>query len=307
MTAQITLNTARALDDWFAQYGCAGCSDIGSEIRVRTLAFKSAVVLDPSTRDRVSLNMSTALAQSGFGPGTDHALTMVLGASRKSFGHCTDDEGNCLNQITPQIPPGIQDLATSIGRQIDAILKTNLESETMISGAVNQIVQLFKQIASAAMGQQSQPQQQPQPQTLPQLPAPAPAPATQVQVQSGDRSSHNILLVSGVALAALAIGAALYGKTKRLSIRENPIHLEKEDIEDIRYKPVSPWRRPTSGYGKMPTDWMINVKGRWLRLYVDLFGHVGVFYVIIGGEEIIVDELDLQILIEEKRKKGERI
>jgi len=220
MTAQITLNTARALDDWFAQYGCAGCSDMGSEIRVRTLAFKSAALLDPATRDRVSLNMSTALAQSGFGPGTDQALTMVLGASRKSFGHCTDGDGNCLNQITPQIPPGLQDIATSLGHQIDAILKTKLESETMLSGAVDQIVQLFRQIASAVNGQQPQSQPQPLPQLPAPEPAPAPAPAPQVQVQRPE-TSNTALWVVGAALVVLGIGAfAMMSRRKSLASEE---------------------------------------------------------------------------------------
>jgi hypothetical protein len=105
----LTVQAAKNLDAQLAQSGCAGCDDFTSQLRQLTFTFKAAVLTDPATMNDVSLNMSTPLAMTGYGPGTDKAMAMVLGAFRHyQAAPCTDDQGNCTMQgATPALPPSL--------------------------------------------------------------------------------------------------------------------------------------------------------------------------------------------------------
>lgn len=119
-----TVQAATALDEHLTTNNCAGCDDMKSALRQLTFAFKAAALTDPATQDNVNLNMSTLLAMTGFGPGTDQALALVLGAQRTYTGSpCTDDAGNCLgNFSTPMIPVAVQTLEQQFAAQIATIV-----------------------------------------------------------------------------------------------------------------------------------------------------------------------------------------
>lgn len=220
----ITMRAAADLDQWYAANGCTACDDMGSDLRVRTLAFKAAVLLDPATRDQVALNVTTPLAQSGFGPGTDDALSLVLGATRQSKGHCTDNAGFCTvgGMQTPAVPLELQALASALGVNISALLqqaKQVPQTDATLTSLVQQIVAAFKQFAAqlkAALGQKEQPHPPPAaPQPVPQvnvLPAPAPPPVSLVKPTS---NVGIVLGVVGIALVALGTGAVIMTATKK--------------------------------------------------------------------------------------------
>jgi hypothetical protein len=50
-----------------------------------------------------------------------------------------------------------------------------------------------------------------------------------------------------------------------------------------------------SGYGKkIPTSKQLYILGRWRRVYCDIFSNSGVCYVIVDGQEINVDDCNMQ-------------
>lgn len=215
--APITLRAAQDLDQWYAQNGCTGCDDMGSNLRVRTLAFKAAALLDPSTMNQVNLNVSTPLAQSGFGPGTDAALTLVLGDTRQSTGHCTDDNGFCtaIGQQTPPLPPELAALQDGLNKVVNGVIGGGQQvpqTNATITVLVQQIVAAFKQFADALkqfLSTHEQPHPPPMPpspaagQATPVVPPPAPMPATKT---SGVAMA---LGVFGIAAVALGTGAVI--------------------------------------------------------------------------------------------------
>ena len=125
--SQFTVAAAKALDVYLTTHGCTGCDDLKSQLRQLTFAFKGACLTDPSVANSVNLNMSTPLAMTGFGPGSNDALSLVLGNERisvKSLVQCTDDNGNCVQQgfPTPQIPGNLQTLAQGVIDQINTLI-----------------------------------------------------------------------------------------------------------------------------------------------------------------------------------------
>jgi hypothetical protein len=203
----ITVRAATDLDDWYKANGCTGCDDMGSDLRIRTLAFKAAVLLDPATQNSVSLNTSTPLAQSGFGPGTDAALTLVLGGRRQSTGHCTDDDGNCLQLQTPQIPLELQTIANALGVNIDNIIQQGRQvpqTDQTLKLLIEQIVAAFHQFTQMLKGTLATKEQPPLP---PPSPGPLPIPQQQQPAASLPAPKSNIGLVLGVfGIAAVALG-----------------------------------------------------------------------------------------------------
>jgi hypothetical protein len=119
-----TVQAATALDEHLTTNNCAGCDDMTSGLRQLTFAFKAACLTDGAVMNSVSLNMSTGLAMTGFGPGTDKALSLVLGAQKTyQNGPCTDDDGNCLGNFkTPTIPVAAQTLEQQLAAQIAAVV-----------------------------------------------------------------------------------------------------------------------------------------------------------------------------------------
>lgn len=149
-----TVSAAQSLDSWYAANACLGCDDLRSELRIRTLAFKAACLTDPQIAPNVNLNTATYLAATGLGPGTDSALSLVLGAARSSVGHCTDDDGNCLgvNMATPIIPSNlqqaVQDAMAKINGAIGAFQGLPAANQASAQPAIFQ--QLLMLIAAAA-------------------------------------------------------------------------------------------------------------------------------------------------------------
>lgn len=219
----ITLRAAADLDEWYARNGCTGCDDMGGDLRVRTLAFKAAVLLDPATQNSVSLNVSTPLAQSGFGPGTDAALTLVLGNRRQSTGHCTDDNGNCLNTQTPQVPLELQTLANTLGVNISGLIaqaKQAPQTDATLKLLLDQIVNAFRQFAQTLKGVLSTKEQ-------PAPPPPGPGPQVIPQIQQPNaqlappKSNIGLALgVAGIALVALGTGAVIMTAAQKRKARK---------------------------------------------------------------------------------------
>jgi hypothetical protein len=222
VVAAITMRAAADLDDWYAKNGCTGCDDMGSNLRVRTLAFKAAVLLDPATSNAVSLNVSTPLAQSGFGPGTDAALTLVLGQRRQSQGHCTDDDGNCLQLQTPQVPLELQALANALGVQVGNIINSGRQvqqTDATLKLFVEQIVAAFTQFAQTLKGALATKEKPPPPPT-----SPSPQPVPQIQQPNAQlpapKSNVGLVLgVVGITLVALGTGAVIMTAQKRKAKR----------------------------------------------------------------------------------------
>jgi hypothetical protein len=225
--APITMRAAQDLDSWYQANGCAGCDDMGSNLRVLTLAFKAAALLDPATQNQVSLNVSTPLAQSGFGPGTDAALTLVLGATRQSTGHCTDDNGFCtaVGQQTPTLPPELAALQDGLNKLVNGVIGSGQQvpqTDATITVLVQQIVAGFKQFADqlkqflATHEQPHPPPMPPSPPVVGVTPAAPPAVGPQVtpaappppmpQAKSGVGMALGVV---GIALVALGTGAVI--------------------------------------------------------------------------------------------------
>lgn len=122
-----TMTAAEALDEHLTTNNCAGCDDLKSTLRQLTFAFKAAVLTDTATMDSVKLNMRDTLAMTAFGPGTDAALALVLGAAKTYHnGPCTDDNGRCLaatNLVTPDIPAAIAALEAQLSHQIQGAMQ----------------------------------------------------------------------------------------------------------------------------------------------------------------------------------------
>ena len=61
-----------------------------------------------------------------------------------------------------------------------------------------------------------------------------------------------------------------------------------------------PWQKrglmyTASGYGKkIPTSKQLYILGRWRRVYCDIFSNSGVCYVIIDGQEVTVDDCNME-------------
>ncbi len=67
----------------------------------------------------------------------------------------------------------------------------------------------------------------------------------------------------------------------------------------VREKPL-PWQvrglmYTASGYGKkIPTSRQLYILGRWRRVYCSIFSNSGVCYVIVDGQEIHVDDCNME-------------
>jgi hypothetical protein len=135
----LTVAAAKALDDALVTNGCATCSDLAGPLRKLTFAFKAAVLTDPSgIQIPEPLNMSTPLAMTAFGPGTDKALTYVLGADRNyDGGPCTDRDGNCLGFAIWSPPaaaePAIDSFMTAIRGALTMIEKAGQDPKLWAS------------------------------------------------------------------------------------------------------------------------------------------------------------------------------
>jgi hypothetical protein len=214
----VTVKAAQDLDQWYAQHGCSGCDEMGSDLRVRALAFKAAALLDPATQNNVNLNVSTPLAQSGFGPGTDSALSLVLGAQRLSTGHCTDDAGNCTVQgmQTPAIPPELQAVANALGATIGNVIQQGQQvpqTDATLSMLVKQITAAFQAFVDQlkqSIGQIQKPAPPPTPTggTTP-VPVPQEAPPVSLPPTTKPSGVGVALGVVGIALVALGTGALI--------------------------------------------------------------------------------------------------
>lgn len=216
--SSITMRAAQDLDTWYRQNGCTGCDDMGSDLRVRTLTFKAAVLLDPATQNNVSLNVSTPLAQSGFGPGTDKALSLVLGATRLSSGHCTDDYGNCIvgGLQSPAIPLELQAIANTLGINVAAVIqqaKQIPQTDATLKALIERVVAMFQAFTAqlkTALGSKEQPAPPPRPvvDVPPTTPPQAlmPAKTSNVGVALG---------IVGIALVAVGTGAVIMTAAQR--------------------------------------------------------------------------------------------
>jgi hypothetical protein len=220
--SSIVISTAKDLDALYAVRGCDGCSDMGSQLRARTLAFKAACLLDPVIAPLVNLNMSTPIAQSGFGPGTDAALTLVLSGARQSSGHCTDDAGNCLTQGTVPLTlsPELNAIGDAIRGAIESFQKLPAvnKNDATIQAMLDRVVLFFRdlvekfQARGGGGGETPSTLPQQQPSTLPQQqpPAPATAPHSLVPV---------VMAVAGVGILGIGVTALLMTYAKKKGAR----------------------------------------------------------------------------------------
>jgi hypothetical protein len=120
-----TMAAAQALNDHLVTNNCAGCNDMTSQLRQLTFAFKAAVMTDTGISPQMNLNMSNALAMTAYGSGTDQALKNILGAAGVyANGPCTDDNGNCLGNLsTPVVPPATAALEQQVVKAIQAAIQ----------------------------------------------------------------------------------------------------------------------------------------------------------------------------------------
>jgi hypothetical protein len=217
----VTMTAAQALDEHLTTNGCAGCDDIKSPLRQLTFAFKAAAITDPAISNKVSLNLATVLAQTGFGPGTDSALSLVLGAS-KTFqnGPCTDDNGVCLgNFITPMFPAPVKLLEQAFATQIHSVMQAInlLPQQDLVNMLTQGFAALINQIGFELA--KVQPLPVPKPQPLPVPPPPQPLPVTKVSLtdQKGSTGwTTNEKITAGIAAGVVLTGVALvvYNATK---------------------------------------------------------------------------------------------
>lgn len=160
--SEFTMKAAEELDEHLTTNGCAGCDDYKSTLRQLAFKFKAACMTDPGIQNQVSFNISTPLAMTAYGSGTDKALTLVLGQKRTyDGGPCTDDNGACLGNL-PQIaqvtPVALGPLITQIVNQVsDQIqqhqaqpMATQLgRQEPLVNGLVAATTGLFTAISAA--------------------------------------------------------------------------------------------------------------------------------------------------------------
>lgn len=68
------------------------------------------------------------------------------------------------------------------------------------------------------------------------------------------------------------------------------LRLDNETIEAFRETPAPRYGRDASGYGKkIPTGYMLYIRGRWRRLYCCCFSNAATCYVVIDKQDYIVD------------------
>lgn len=211
----MTLGAAQALDAYLAQNGNAGCDDLKSRVRQLTFAFKAAFLSDPATQNSVEaaqLNMSTPLAMTGFGPGTNAALTYVLGGDRTYLGqNITDSDGNCLQAATPEIPGLLIAAGQTLSAQVLAMLKgATVATQGSVLQQVGDLVRAFlAQVAALIQGT-------PMPTPAPAPPAPKPVPSSDKPAEQKKPFPTGTVIAGGI-LGVLAIGGGvlLYQQHKR--------------------------------------------------------------------------------------------
>lgn len=204
---QMTLGAAQALDAQLAAQAGAGCDDLKSTVRQLTFAFKAAFLSDPATQNTpqaAALNMSTPLAMTGFGPGTNHALSYVLQGDRTYQGqNITDSDGNCLTAATPEIPATLLPAAQALAQQVMTALQgaTVATQSSVISQLVIIIKAFFQQVAALIQ------------QATPTPPTPAPTPATPQPAPAAEKPASKpfptTAVIAGGLLGVLAIGGGV--------------------------------------------------------------------------------------------------
>jgi hypothetical protein len=216
-----TMTAAQALSDYLVTNNCAGCSDMTSQLRQLTFAFKAAYLTDVGISPQIALNMSNALAMTAYGVGTDQALKAVLGASAYTGGPCTDDSGVCLGNIaTPAIPAAVKVLEQQFAHQIQGVLQAVglLPQQDLMNMLQQGFAALINQIGFELA--KVQPLPVPMPQPLPVPPPPQPLPVSKVSLTDktgaagGWTTSEKI--TAGIAAGVVLTGVALvvYNATK---------------------------------------------------------------------------------------------
>ena len=75
----------------------------------------------------------------------------------------------------------------------------------------------------------------------------------------------------------------------------------KRDLTFPTREKLLPWQErgltyTASGYGKkIPTTKQLFILGRWRRVYCSIFSNSGVCYVIVDGQEINVDDCNMEV------------
>lgn len=205
-----TMKAAQALDEHLTTNGCAGCNDMTSTLRQLTFAFKAAYLTDTGITPQINLNMSSALAMTAFGQGTNQALSLVLGASRTyDGGVCTDDSGMCLGVFaTPVIPPGVKAIEQALANQIVAAIKQAgfIPQPELVSGLMAAFATLINRIGyelAKLRGEQVVPV--------------AVVTATPTTTKEGWTTTEKVLAGGAIGVAVAGVGLLLYyaGKRKR--------------------------------------------------------------------------------------------
>lgn len=201
----VTVGAAKALDAQLATSGAAGCSDLKSTLRQLTFAFKAAFLTDPVTQntpEAAALNMATPLAMTGFGPGTNAALSYVMRSDRTYIGtEVTDSSGNCLGGVAlPELPAALQPLIAKVLEQVSlAIKNATAATQGGVLANLQAIVnQLLTQLAVANV------------QPMPQLPAAPPA-ATSTTTVVNPPAAPAKPFPTGTVIVGGVIGVAVLG------------------------------------------------------------------------------------------------
>jgi hypothetical protein len=215
--SQFTIKAAEELDEHLTTNGCAGCDDYKSSLRQLAFKFKAACLTDPSVASQVSFNISTPLAMTAYGSGTDKALTLVLGQKRTyEGGPCTDDSGVCLGnlpqiaQVTPvDLGPLIQQVISQTQGKI-ADFQTQptavqAQRQQAVVEALTLAVTGLLAALSAAVSKIT-----PVSITQPAPATPAPAPAEKKGIPWG-----TVLLGGLIGTAVIGTGVLLYHSARR--------------------------------------------------------------------------------------------
>jgi hypothetical protein len=204
-----TMTAANALNQELVTNNCAGCADMTSRLRQLTFAFKAAVATDTGMPAQ-NLNMSNMLAMTAYGPATDAALKLVLGAGTAyANGPCTDDNGNCLgNFATPITPQTIQAVEQQFAQQIQTLLGqvNNLPQADIVHMLVQGFSTLVTQFA-AELAKVKPVVFNPPPAVPPPAAPPATAPATGIPWST-------VLLGGLIGTAVIGTGVLLYAHTR---------------------------------------------------------------------------------------------
>jgi hypothetical protein len=213
-----TVQAAAALDQQLANFGNAGCNDPRSALRQLTFTFKAACLTDPAVQNSVNLNMTTPIAMTGYGPGSDTALSLVLGASRTyQGGAVTDDQGNCNSQNgsmpTPIIPPNMTAAANAVVSQIMLALQNVpvAQQSQVITNLTTLLGQFLGMLAAANIGQSATPvvvTTPPPKYNLPNLSETS----TTTTTTSAPMSTTSKVIIGGLIGAAVLGGAVLITK-----------------------------------------------------------------------------------------------